>query len=158
MLLRASSDAIRQTTTSAFVLRWGKRKRLRCMKVQVKDDSTTPVQRTTARVDRRVVRSDKDSSKQTSDHNNTSNNYHTNGYPNLRQRPSSPQHHQPQRILRYSISLQLYYISLRLRWQRVAGPHGEVRVIWLLTSSVNSGGFILYIFFPLIVGRDFTST
>ncbi|KAF4375659.1 hypothetical protein F8388_014381 [Cannabis sativa] len=86
VLLRASSDnTLRsQTTTSAsdFVLQWGNRKRLRCMKVQVKDDSTTtntttttaPVNRTTVRVDRRVVRADKDSS----------------AYLNLRHRPSSP--------------------------------------------------------------------
>ncbi|OVA08481.1 Protein of unknown function DUF1639 [Macleaya cordata] len=49
------------TTTSSpdFVLQWGNRKRLRCMKTQVKTDSST--ERTTVRVDRRVVRADKDS-------------------------------------------------------------------------------------------------
>ncbi|KAF4352858.1 uncharacterized protein LOC115703146 isoform X1 [Cannabis sativa] len=98
VLLRASSDnTLRsQTTTSAsdFVLQWGNRKRLRCMKVQVKDDSTTtntttataPVNRTTVRVDRRVVRADKDSS----------------AYLNLRHRPSSPP--TTHRILRNSES------------------------------------------------------
>ncbi|KAI5312688.1 hypothetical protein L3X38_041862 [Prunus dulcis] len=59
LLLRASSDAIRRATTSFdFVLQWGNRKRLRCMKIQVKDkgrdDSDAPVTRTTVRVDRRV--------------------------------------------------------------------------------------------------------
>lgn len=103
LLLKASSDTIRQTTTSSdFVLQWGNRKRLRCMKVQVKDDSSTPVQRTTVRVDRRVVRTDKDSSNQptTAPIHTNPNHVHSNGYPNLRQRPSSPQ--QPQRILRYN--------------------------------------------------------
>ncbi|EPS65349.1 hypothetical protein M569_09428, partial [Genlisea aurea] len=52
------------TTSSDFVLQWGNRKRLRCMKVQVKDPSlknngsVINGQRATARVDRRVVRSD----------------------------------------------------------------------------------------------------
>ncbi|KAL5558750.1 hypothetical protein UlMin_034961 [Ulmus minor] len=94
LLLRASSDALRQTTTSDFVLQWGNRKRLRCMKVQVKDDSTTPVHRTTVRVDRRVVRADKEAS---NNHPTT-----TSGYLNLRQRPSSPQPPPSQRILRNS--------------------------------------------------------
>jgi len=111
LLLRASSDGARQGTTSDLVLQWGNRKRLRCMKVQVKDDSSGPVQRTTVRVDRRVVRTDKDSLNKPTfgvnnntlgvghTHNNNNNNHHhnqSNGYPNLRQRPSSPQ----QRILR----------------------------------------------------------
>ncbi|KAJ1430337.1 hypothetical protein SESBI_07828 [Sesbania bispinosa] len=102
LLLRASSDSIRQTTASDLVLQWGNRKRLRCMKVQVKDNSSGPVQRTTVRVDRRVVRTEKDSlNKPTlgaNSYNNINNNHQSNGYPNLRQRPSSPQ----QRILRNS--------------------------------------------------------
>lgn len=109
LLLRASSDGNnRQTTTSELVLQWGNRKRLRCMKVQVKDkdDSSGSVQKTTVRVDRRVVRTDnKDSLNKTtlgvSNFNNNNNNinhhhHQSNGYPNLRQRPSSPL----QRILR----------------------------------------------------------
>ncbi|XP_027356542.1 uncharacterized protein LOC113865928 isoform X2 [Abrus precatorius] len=103
LLLRGSSESTRQTTTSDLVLQWGSRKRLRCMKVQVKDDSSGPVQRTTVRVDRRVVRTDKDSlNKPTFALNNNNightHNNNSNGYPNLRQRPSSPQ----QRILRNS--------------------------------------------------------
>ncbi|RDX81665.1 hypothetical protein CR513_37622, partial [Mucuna pruriens] len=111
LLLRASSDSARQAATSDLVLQWGNRKRLRCMKVQVKDDSSSPVQRTLVRVDRRVVRTDKDSlNKPTfavnnnnlghTHHNNNTNHHHhhSNGYPNLRQRPSSPQ----PRILRNS--------------------------------------------------------
>ncbi|MED6222458.1 hypothetical protein PIB30_064651, partial [Stylosanthes scabra] len=112
LVLRASSDGTRHTTTSDLVLQWGNRKRLRCMKVQVKDkdkdDSSAPVQRTTVRVDRRVVRTDKDSLNKpplglsnnniTLANNNNHNHHQTNGYPNLRQRPSSPQ----QRILRNS--------------------------------------------------------
>lgn len=97
VLLRAqSSDAIRQTTTSDFVLQWGKRKRLRCMKIQAKDDSSAPVNRTTVRVDRRVVRADKDSSNQPTTTNNS-------GYLTLRQRPPSPQPPPSQRILRYPL-------------------------------------------------------
>ncbi|KAH1212341.1 hypothetical protein GmHk_14G040568 [Glycine max] len=88
LLLRGSSDGMRQAaTTSDLGLQWGNRKRLRCMKVQVKHDpssSNNPVQRTTTttttvRVDRRV----------------------SNGYLNLRQRPPSPQQ-PPPRILRNS--------------------------------------------------------
>ncbi|KAJ7966460.1 DUF1639 family protein [Quillaja saponaria] len=100
LLLRASSDTVRQMTSSEFGLQWGNRKRLRCMKVQVKDHSAGPVQKITVRVDRRVVRSEKDSSNQPSTAANNDN-HHTNGYPNLRQRPNSPQ--QPhQRTLRNS--------------------------------------------------------
>ncbi|TKY57950.1 hypothetical protein E2542_SST15005 [Spatholobus suberectus] len=114
LLLRASSDGMRQSTTSDLVLQWGNRKRLRCMKVQVKHDSSSnPVQRTTVRVDRRVVRTEKDSSNTRSlpipsVTNNNNNNCHnsfnnnqSNGYLNLRQRPPSPQQ-LPPRILRNS--------------------------------------------------------
>ncbi|GMN35951.1 hypothetical protein TIFTF001_005651 [Ficus carica] len=101
--LRACSDAVRQTTSSDFVLQWGNRKRLRCMKVQVKekdkDDSTAPIHRTTVRVDRRVVRADKDSSNQPSTTTNGG------GYLNLRQRPSSPQPPPSHRVLRSCVDL-----------------------------------------------------
>lgn len=71
-----SSEAIRQTTSSDFGLQWGNRKRLRCMKFQVKDsDPVAAVHRTTVRVDRRIVR-DKDSPSQAG------------RYLNLRRRPS----------------------------------------------------------------------
>ncbi|TYI71935.1 hypothetical protein E1A91_D07G024600v1 [Gossypium mustelinum] len=96
-LLRSSSDPAKQTASSSdFVLQWGNRKRLRCMKIQVKDDQSGPVNRTTVRVDRRVVRADRDSS------NQPSNNNHGNGYFNLRQRPASPQAPPSQRVLRNS--------------------------------------------------------
>ncbi|XP_027331464.1 uncharacterized protein LOC113846916 isoform X2 [Abrus precatorius] len=108
LLLRASSDGIRQSTTPDLVLQWGNRKRLRCMKVQVKHDSSNPVQRTTVRVDRRVVRTEKDSSNRpippvtNYNNNNIHNNINqSNGYLNLRQRPPSPQQ-PPPRILRSS--------------------------------------------------------
>ncbi|KAG4382495.1 hypothetical protein GLYMA_14G092600v4 [Glycine max] len=130
LLLRGSSDGMRQAaTTSDLGLQWGNRKRLRCMKVQVKHDpssSNNPVQRTTTttttvRVDRRVVRNDKDSSSNlsisrslptTATLTNNNNNNHislhnnnninqSNGYLNLRQRPPSPQQ-PPPRILRNS--------------------------------------------------------
>ncbi|KAG4144571.1 hypothetical protein ERO13_D05G045600v2 [Gossypium hirsutum] len=95
-LLRSSSDPAKQTASSSdFVLQWGNRKRLRCMKIQVTDDQSGPVNRTTVRVDRRVVRADKDSSNQPSNNNN-----HGTGYFNLRQRPASPQAPPPQRVLR----------------------------------------------------------
>ncbi|CAK9145319.1 unnamed protein product [Ilex paraguariensis] len=113
-LLRSTNDASetrsQATTSSDFVLQWGNRKRLRCMKFQVRDTNTTtttnkdsagpnPVQRTTVRVDRRVVRSDHnvDSNQPTTA---TTTNNQTNGYLNLRQRPASP----PHRILRNSES------------------------------------------------------
>ncbi|XP_022754649.1 nuclear transcription factor Y subunit alpha-like isoform X2 [Durio zibethinus] len=96
-LLRSRSDPAKQTASSSdFVLQWGNRKRLRCMKIQVKDDQSGPVHRTTVRVDRRVLRVDKDSSNRPSNNNN-----HGNGYFNLRQRPASPQA-PPQRVLRNS--------------------------------------------------------
>lgn len=121
-----TSSETRSRTTSPpdFVLQWGNRKRLRCMKFPVKDRcgaaggaadnhingknyssaGSFPTLRTTVRIDRRVVRSDhnnKDSSSQPSsstvtNHNNNSNNNANNGYLNLRQRPASPS----QRILR----------------------------------------------------------
>ncbi|PSS01238.1 NADH-quinone oxidoreductase subunit N like [Actinidia chinensis var. chinensis] len=88
------------TTSSDFVLQWGNRKRLRCMKIQVKDHAADPVHRTTVRVDRRVVRSDTNKDNNTSHQGSvitaTANN--GNGYLNLRQRSSSPSH----RILRNS--------------------------------------------------------
>lgn len=93
------------TTSSDFVLQWGSRKRLRCMKVQNKNinnnnnnDSadSVAVQRNPVRVDRRVVRSDlnKDSGNQPA----ITNTANSNGYLNLRQRAASPSH----RILRNS--------------------------------------------------------
>ncbi|KAH7523793.1 hypothetical protein FEM48_Zijuj06G0049800 [Ziziphus jujuba var. spinosa] len=100
LLLRAaSSDAIGQSTPSDFVLQWGNRKRLRCMKIQVKDDSSAPVHRTTVRVDRRVVRADKDANHPTTTIHNNNNN--TNGYLNLRQRPPSPQQPPSHRVLSF---------------------------------------------------------
>ncbi|XP_022140360.1 protein HIRA-like isoform X2 [Momordica charantia] len=109
LLLRSNCDGTRQTTPSDFVLQWGNRKRLRCMKVQGRDktDPAAPAHRTTARVDRRVVRPDKDSPNRTSITHSPAtanhNNHTTNGYLNLRQRPSSPQLPPPhQRILRNS--------------------------------------------------------
>ena len=118
--LRPSIDSSRQqaTTSSDFGFQWGNRKRLRCMKIQVKDkdkdhDSTGPVHRTTVRVDRRVVRADKDSS-----NSHPSNN----GYLNLRHRPSSSPPPPPQRILRYthfdlkSLCLSYFYVMIRRVW------------------------------------------
>ncbi|XP_006475968.1 uncharacterized protein LOC102613558 isoform X1 [Citrus sinensis] len=98
-LLRASSEInTRQTASSDFVLQWGNRKRLRCMKVQVKDDSSASAHRTTVR----VVRTDKDTSNQPS--TATANHNIGNGYFNLRRRPSSPPPPPPppQRVLRNS--------------------------------------------------------
>ncbi|KAL5786317.1 hypothetical protein ACOSQ2_008709 [Xanthoceras sorbifolium] len=119
-LLRASSENnTRQTTSSEFVLQWGNRKRLRCMKVQVKDDSTGPAHRTTVR----VVRTDKDLSNQpsTATANNNNTNHHANGYFNLRQRPSlspPPPPPPPQRVLRNSEN------SSAMRGQSNGGARG----------------------------------
>ena len=101
-LLRSSSDPAKQKAPSSdFNLQWGNRKRLRFMKIQVKDDKSGPVNRITVRVDRRVLRTDKDSSNRPSDNNNNNNNNnHGNGYFNLRQRSASPQAPPPQRVLR----------------------------------------------------------
>lgn len=95
-LLRSSSEAARQTTTSDFVLQWGNRKRLRCMKVQVKDDSAATAHRTTARIDRRVVRVDRELGQ----HGAATNTNHGNGHLNLRHRPCSTPMPPPQRVLR----------------------------------------------------------
>ncbi|KAJ9537234.1 hypothetical protein OSB04_029967 [Centaurea solstitialis] len=109
LLLRDRSPATTTTTTTAtsssdFVLQWGNRKRLRCMKVQqqqqqaAKDkesaaaaatvSGTPPVgQRSiTARVDRRIIRSPNHQTKEVNGNGNG------NGYINLRQRSSSPAH------------------------------------------------------------------
>lgn len=72
-----------------FDLRWGSRKRLRCMK--------TPA----FRVDRRVVRSDNNNSN-SNDVNGSNHHQHTtNGHFNLRQRAASPAQPLHQRVLRY---------------------------------------------------------
>ncbi|XP_041994428.1 GATA zinc finger domain-containing protein 14-like isoform X1 [Salvia splendens] len=105
-LLYRSLSKSAATTSSDFVLQWGNRKRLRCMKVHAKGatnndpDGSDPSQRAAARVDRRVVRSDL----LTNNNNNTSKNpipnppTITNGYLNLRHRSASPSN----RILRNS--------------------------------------------------------
>ncbi|CAH1427723.1 unnamed protein product [Lactuca virosa] len=108
---QASTNNNTTTTSSSasdFVLQWGNRKRLRCMKVQQQQQTkdkesaasgTPPVgQRSiTTRVDRRVVRSPNHQNKETVTTNAVSNG---NGYINLRQRSSSPAH----RVLRNSES------------------------------------------------------
>ncbi|PKI34712.1 hypothetical protein CRG98_044890 [Punica granatum] len=110
LLRSATSDAARQAQSSDFVLQWGNRKRLRCMKVQVKDDSAAPAHRTTARVDRRVVRADRDPSQP----GTATNTNHGNGYLNLRHRPCSPPMPPPQRVLRKSrVVLLGYLLSVR---------------------------------------------
>ncbi|KAK9211210.1 hypothetical protein WN943_000584 [Citrus x changshan-huyou] len=111
-LLRASSEInTRQTASSDFVLQWGNRKRLRCMKVQVKDDSSASAHRTTVR----VVRTDKDTSNQPS--TATANHNIGNGYFNLRRRPSSPPPPPPppQRVLSCGV-VRTEGLSLNLRW------------------------------------------
>ncbi|XP_047972010.1 probable serine/threonine-protein kinase DDB_G0282963 [Salvia hispanica] len=81
LLLRSESKSA-ATTSSDFVLQWGNRKRLRCMKFQAKDHNSGPVQRATTRIDRRVVRSDLNPNSNQLDTNKS------NGYLNLRQRPA----------------------------------------------------------------------
>ncbi|PNY08054.1 hypothetical protein L195_g004565 [Trifolium pratense] len=126
LLLRASSDGFRQSTTSDLVLQWGNRKRLRCMKVQVKQDSLNPVQRTTVRVDRRVIRTEKDTSNRfatsVTDNNVINSHSHnnqnqSNGYPSLRQRAPSPQQ-PPPRILSGIVikCMSGFAMSLRESW------------------------------------------
>ncbi|KAK4747031.1 hypothetical protein SAY87_026068 [Trapa incisa] len=85
-LLRSSLEAARHSTSPDFVLQWGNRKRLRCMKVQGKDDSGIRPHRATVRVDRRVVRTDQDQClARTSPNIN-----HSNGHHNLRRRACWP--------------------------------------------------------------------
>lgn len=138
-LLRATtSETTRQTTSSEFVLQWGNRKRLRCMKVQVKDDSTGPAHRTTVR----VVRTDKDPSNQpttATTNNNYGVNHHANGYFNLRQRPSSspppPPPLPPQRVLRYQMlvySFNFFLFSNALN-QRVTSTAGW----WVMSFNMK---------------------
>ncbi|KAL0372170.1 UNVERIFIED_CONTAM: hypothetical protein Scaly_0898600 [Sesamum calycinum] len=109
LLLRSESRSA-ATTSSDFVLQWGNRKRLRCMKVQVNNNDPNgsgPVQRATARVERRVVRSDLNNNSSKDPNSNQHNNINAvksngvgNGYLNFRHRPASPSH----RILRNSES------------------------------------------------------
>ncbi|XP_042036786.1 homeobox protein 2-like [Salvia splendens] len=104
LLVRSESKSA-ATTSSDFVLQWGNRKRLRCMKFQAKDhtnNNSIPVQRATTRIDRRVVRSDliKREDPNSNQLNTNKSNGGGNGYLNLRQRPASPSH----RILRNSES------------------------------------------------------
>ncbi|XP_051151660.1 uncharacterized protein LOC127265737 isoform X1 [Andrographis paniculata] len=132
LLLRFES---RSTATASpdFVLQWGNKKRLRCMKVQAKDHSNTPsgtgpVQRTTARVDRRVVRSDLNGTISSSREANSNqlNNINAgksngdNGYINLRQRPASPSHRllSPPRLRRGLSNIEPLYYSPCLRGNR----------------------------------------
>lgn len=114
--LRSSDSKPAATTSSDFILQWGNRKRLRCMKSQAKDGGThnndsRPGQRAAARIERRAVRSDlndhnnKDNSnlfqantKNTSNDNNGGGKSNASGYVNLRHRTASPSH----RILRNS--------------------------------------------------------
>ncbi|KAK6140769.1 hypothetical protein DH2020_025488 [Rehmannia glutinosa] len=127
LLLRSESRSA-ATTSSDFVLQWGNRKRLRCMKFQVKDNSINnssgsgPAQRAAARVDRRVVRSDLNNNNSKDPNSNQLNNNNNagktngggNGYLNLRQRPASPS----PRILRNSDS------SLGMRGHHSNGVRG----------------------------------
>ncbi|KAK8697135.1 hypothetical protein V6N13_113289 [Hibiscus sabdariffa] len=133
-LLRSSSDPAKQTASSSdFVLQWGNRKRLRCMKIQVKDDHSGQVNRTTVRVDRRVVRADKDSS------NQPTNNNHGNGYFNLRQRPASPQAPPPQRVLRaeFFFSFSFSFKSLVVFCALSNWPGGR-QCVWFWRNKKNS--------------------
>ncbi|KAL3645961.1 hypothetical protein CASFOL_011141 [Castilleja foliolosa] len=103
-------DGLLLRSESSFVLQWGSRKRLRCMKVHGKDPSTKndptgsrPVHRATARVDRRAVRSGININNSNRDsmpnqQNNSSSIKSGHGHLNLRQRPASPS----RRILRNS--------------------------------------------------------
>lgn len=112
LMLRSESKSA-ATTSSDFVLQWGNRKRLRCMKFQAKDHTNNNssgsglAQRATTRIDRRVVRSDlskredPNSNQLNSNINAGKSNSGGNGYLNLRQRQASPSH----RILRNSESL-----------------------------------------------------
>ena len=111
------------TTSSDFILQWGSRKRLRCMKFQAKvrdkgnNRDSSGLQpgglRAVVGVDRRLVRSDhnKDLS-QPSDANNSNGNSNNGGnvYLNLRQRPASPSH----RILRYIFFIVLFSVLIKL--------------------------------------------
>ncbi|XP_042515977.1 probable serine/threonine-protein kinase DDB_G0282963 isoform X2 [Macadamia integrifolia] len=85
-----------ESTSTDILLQWGNRKRLRCMKFQVKDGSSD---KTTVRVDRRVVRTDKDPSTSTAAATTANDN---NNDLNLRRHPPSTS---PHRILRSSETL-----------------------------------------------------
>lgn len=104
LLVRAET----RSPAADFGLQWGNRKRLRCMKIQVKDNNNAksdpagpaPVLRTTVRIDRRVVRSDHNKGPSASNQATTNAVNNGGGYLNLRQRQASP----AQRILRNSES------------------------------------------------------
>ncbi|XP_073130386.1 uncharacterized protein [Henckelia pumila] len=95
--LRSEPRSTTATTSSEFVLQWGNRKRLRCMKIQTNKDSTSGSGRPMTRVNRRVIRSDLGKDPNWLQQINAEKG---NGNANLRQRPPSPS----QRILRNSES------------------------------------------------------
>lgn len=93
------------STSPDFVLRWGNRKRQRCMKAQVKEHGIDngpsgwgPVHRGTTRVNRKVVRSDPNNggrypnSHQLKNRGAGKSDGGGDGHLNLRQRPVSPSH------------------------------------------------------------------
>ncbi|XP_074286946.1 uncharacterized protein LOC141612129 [Silene latifolia] len=75
---------IKPPQSADFVLQWGNRKRLRCMKIQAKNE-TAPMTRTTVR---RVITSDGNDNKNIPSGSNG--NHSINGHFNLRQRSASP--------------------------------------------------------------------
>ncbi|XP_057524194.1 uncharacterized protein LOC130803965 isoform X1 [Amaranthus tricolor] len=125
---------IKPPHSTDLVLRWGSRKRLRCMKIQVKNESS-PTTRITARVDRRVVRSD---------HNNTNNgtvgtgNHTTNGF-NLRQRPASPAH-PPSRVLRPRCYFEDHQSEVTQGWREYFLSLDPRRLLFLLTLKTGLAG------------------
>lgn len=98
-LLLRSERGSTSTTSSEFVLQWGNRKRLRCMKIQTNKDSSSGSGRPMNRVNRRVIRSDPSKDPNWLQQINAEKG-NGNVSANLRQRPPSPSH----RILRFSLS------------------------------------------------------
>ncbi|KAI3783162.1 hypothetical protein L2E82_13226 [Cichorium intybus] len=142
------SQATNNNTTTSysasdFVLQWGNRKQLRCVKVQqqqakdkesaaaaIASSGTPPVgqQSITARVDLRVVKSPNHQNKETVTTNAVSNGH---GYINLRQRSSSPAH----RVLRLNWKHGLPILKEHIA-NRLASP-GQGKE--LIAKSKNCG-------------------
>ncbi|XP_073306070.1 uncharacterized protein [Primulina huaijiensis] len=98
-LLLRSEPKSTSTTSSEFVLQWGNRKRLRCMKIQTNKESSSGSGRPMTRVNRRVIKSDTNKDPNWLQQINAEK-VHVNV--NLRQRPQSPS--PSHRILRNSES------------------------------------------------------
>ncbi|KAL4198486.1 hypothetical protein AMTRI_Chr03g140430 [Amborella trichopoda] len=106
-----------------FLLQWGNRKRMRCIKIQTKEgvaDKDGLSKKTTIRVDRRVVRADKESAP---------------SRPSLSWKPNSL-HHQPNRLQRNSDTATLRSAGA----EAMARRRSDERLVLLESSDMAAKG------------------